>query len=137
MIAVRDRCDAVIFASPFMAATSGKQRLDHVRDHSDSLRAIPTPDGHTAPSLTMTNRVNYTNVVLSRFRPLAPVSATPEQRIHHNEQLSQRLRRQASLIRRRATVSPLDRKRHAAPVTGIADEHATTAAPFRVQDLQR
>jgi hypothetical protein len=65
MIAMRDRCDAVIFASPFMAATYGKHRLDHVRDHGDGLRAIPTPDGHTAPSLTMTSRVKYTNVVLS------------------------------------------------------------------------
>jgi hypothetical protein len=49
-----------------MAATSRRElRLDHVRDHGDGLRAIPTSDSHAAPSLTMTNYANYTNVVSS------------------------------------------------------------------------
>src|SRR3954468_2709385 len=94
MIAVRARCDAVIFASPFMAATSGKQRLDHVRDHGDGLRAIPTPDGHAAPSLTMTNRVNYTHVVLSRFRPPRPGQRNP--RAAHSPQRATRSATQAT-----------------------------------------
>lgn len=65
MIAIRDRCDAVIFASPFTAATSDQLRLQHVRDHGDGLRAIPTPDSHAAPSLTMTNHANCTHAFLS------------------------------------------------------------------------
>jgi hypothetical protein len=66
MIAIRDRCDDVIFASPFTAATSHRKlRLDHVRDHGDGLEAIPALHGDAAPSLTMTVRANYTAVVLS------------------------------------------------------------------------
>ena len=51
--------------SLWSAITSGELRLQHVRDHRDGRRAIPTPDGHAAPSLTMTNHANHTHVVLS------------------------------------------------------------------------